>query len=182
MEVCSQPITAWGDMLYCVNPYSWAYIGVACAIALSIIGAVWGIFITGASLIGASIKSPRVRTKNLVSIVFCEAVAIYGVIMAILMSEKIVEQPITEKTDPALYRNILYASLGFLWVGLGVGFSNIVCGVCVGISGSSCVLADAQEAATFIKILVIEIFGSALGLFGLIIGVMQSAMSVFPPK
>lgn len=182
MEVCSNPITNWGDMFYCINPYSWAYLGVAFAIGLSIFGAVWGIYITGASLIGASIKSPRVRTKNLVSIVFCEAVAIYGVIMAILMSEKIVEKPIESVTDPVLYRNILYACLGFLWVGLGVGLSNIVCGVCVGISGSSCVLADAQDATTFIKILVIEIFGSALGLFGLIIGVMQSAMATFPPK
>ena len=177
MEVCSNPITNWGDMIYCVNPYSWAYLGVAFAIALSIIGAVWGILITGASLIGASIKSPRVRTKNLVSIVFCEAVAIYGVIMAILMSEKITEYSAEQLQDPELYRQVMYACLGFLWTGLGVGFSNIVCGVCVGISGSSCVLADAQEASTFIKILVIEIFGSALGLFGLIIGVMQLSQS-----
>jgi len=182
MEICNNPITNWGDMFYCVNPYSWAYLGVAMAIGLSIFGAVWGIFITGASLIGASIKSPRVRTKNLVSIVFCEAVAIYGVIMAILMSEKIVEYPLSTFNDPVFYKQVLYASLGFFWTGLGVGISNIVCGVCVGISGSSCVLADAQDFSTFIKILVIEIFGSALGLFGLIIGVMQSAMCNFPIK
>lgn len=182
MEVCNNPITNWGDMIYCVNPYSWAYLGVSFAVGLSIIGAVWGILITGASLIGASIKSPRVRTKNLVSIVFCEAVAIYGVIMAILMSEKIIEYPAADLQDPEFYKLLLYSSLGFLWTGLGVGFSNIVCGVCVGISGSSCVLADAQESSTFIKILVIEIFGSALGLFGLIIGVMQSSMSAFPVK
>ena len=178
-------LTSWGQIIHCINPYSWAYIGVSSAITLSILGAVWGIYITGASLLGSTIKSPRVRTKNLVSVVFCEAVAIYGVIMAIIMSEKIEKYGTTAaelyENDDA-YRQVLHSSMALLWTGLGVGFSNIICGVCVGISGSSCVLADSQEPSTFIKILVIEIFGSALGLFGLIIGVMQASMAVFPTK
>jgi len=194
----AEVVQDWKSVLACINPHNFGYVGIAMGLFLSIVGAAWGIWLTGASIMGAAIKAPRIKSKNLISVIFCEATAIYGVIIAIILSDKIKTVTDLNKLYDGIYVNYdedpsndgpvynwvqaWYAGYALFAAGFGVGFTNVGSGICVGLAGASCALADAQNADLFVKILIVEIFGSALGIFGVIVGILSSQHGDFPTQ
>jgi V-type H+-transporting ATPase proteolipid subunit len=57
-------------------------------------------------------------------VIFCEAVAIYGVIMAIILQGKINESQCLNEG----YATCAFAGYALFWTGISVGFSNLFCG------------------------------------------------------
>ncbi|KAJ6382926.1 hypothetical protein OIU77_031368 [Salix suchowensis] len=185
--------SSWSHALVKISPYTYSAVGIAISIGVSVLGAAWGIYITGSSLIGAAIKAPRITSKNLISEKFkCTKTLVVGgeiialgrrrwrgsvlCITSIILQTKLDNVPASKIYDPESLR----AGYAIFASGIIVGFANLFCGLCVGIIGSSCALSDAQNSSLFVKILVIEIFGSALGLFGVIVGIIMSAQATWP--
>eukprot|EP00887_Chlorella_sp_A99_P004215 scaffold15.g4215.t1 len=158
-----------GLLVRSISPYFWSACGVAICVGLSVVGAAWGIFLTGSSLVGAAIREPRITSKNLISIIFCEAVAIYGTKIEAV-------KPTADGSYSLAAANAGYAIFG---AGSVTGWTNLACGLSVGIVGSSAALSDAANSTLFVKILVVEIFASALGLFGVIIGIIMAGNADF---
>lgn len=163
-----------GKYLTEIPPELFSLLGISLCIAFSIIGAAAGIFTTGSSILGIGVKKPHVKTKNLISIIFCEANAIYGLIMAVVLSGSVDTPLIGAKDETEIEVEKMRGYLVF-GAGLTVGCVNLISGICVGIVGSGTALADGASPTTFVKNLLVEIFAGALGLFGLIVGVYLSS-------
>ena len=116
-------------------------------------------------------------------VIFCEAIAIYGVIVSILLQAKPKEWQynkdggsITEN-NASDFHDAKKKAYAIFAAGFITGFTNLFCGICVGIIGSGAALTDAAQKGTFMKMLIVEIFGSALGLYGVIIAIIVSSQA-----
>ena len=85
----------------------------------------------------------RIVSKNLISVIFCEAVAIYGVIMAIILQNKLGGIISNTSGSSVVWQNAEYSGYNVFAIGGVVGLSNLVCGLSVGVIGSGTALAHA---------------------------------------
>merc|ERR1711915_1026285 len=103
--------------------------------------------------------------RSIIPVVMAGVLGIYGLITAVIINSKLGE--------PATYSNFEgYAHMGS---GMIVGLSSMSAGMAIGIVGDAGVRANAQQPKLFVGMILILIFAEALGLYGLIVGLVVAS-------
>jgi len=114
---------------------SWAsclgYLGVVSAVAFSNFVSAWGTWKSGVSVVHTGIRHPSSVMKNIIPIVMSGVIGIYGLIIAVIISESI-STPITSTRQNAYST---YTAMAHLCAGLCCGVSGLAAGGCIGIVG-----------------------------------------------
>merc|ERR550514_2099713 len=103
--------------------------------------------------------------RSIIPVVMAGVLGIYGLITTVIINGKFV--------SPGKYTAFEgYAHFG---AGLTVGLSSLAAGMAIGIVGDAGVRANAQQARLFVSMILIFIFAEALGLYGLIVGLVVAS-------
>src|SRR5207253_1335513 len=111
-------------------------------IFLAAIGAGLGIGITGPGVAGATTEKPEVFARSFIAVVLAEALAIYGLVVALLAVFKLPMIVTTSATDPTAAANSAFRIFA---AGLAMGGGALGAGFGIGTSGSAMAAATAEK-------------------------------------
>jgi len=138
--------------------------GAASAMVFSAMGAAYGTAKSGTGIAAMSVMRPELIMKSIIPVVMAGILAIYGVVVAVLISGQLSAPPPTGTYT-------LYKGFVHLGAGLAVGLSGLAAGYAIGIVGDAGVRGTAQQPRLFVGMILILIFAEVLGLYGLIVAI-----------
>lgn len=134
-------------------------LGSSIGLFLANAGAALGIAISFAGYVSLGNKGRAMLIKGLVPAIMASVRGVYGLIISILIAVQV------NSTDYSLMK-----AFAHLFSGLAVGISGLASGYCMGVVGQAGMIAVSRQPRLYIGILLILIFAEAIGLYGLIIG------------
>jgi V-type H+-transporting ATPase 16kDa proteolipid subunit len=161
------------------------------------IGGAYGTAKAGQGLMAMGIRSPELLMKNIIPVVMAGVLGIYGLIVAVILNGKFS----TPETGTGYATYSQYNGFSHLAAGLCVGLCSLASGLAIGIAADAGTRAvGAQSAmsaswkkmgftgdaggqvnsagdALFVGIILIQVFASNLGLYGLIASLIMSQQS-----
>jgi V-type H+-transporting ATPase proteolipid subunit len=120
-----------------------------------------------------SAPAPQLVMKNIIPVVMAGVLGIYGLIIAVIIGSTVAPLHVGKPYS-------LYSGFAHLAAGCCCGFSAVAAGVAIGIVGDAGVRAVAHHncaapARLYVGMVLILIFAEALGLYGLIVGLIMSS-------
>ena len=157
-----------------ISPYCptyapfFGFVGAALALVFGNMGAAYGTWKSALGLATiAKLPRHKVQTelvmKAIMPVILSGVCGIFGLIIAVIISSGM-QAPNEGKTTYSLYTG--YAHLG---AGMTVGLSNLASGLAIGMCGNCGVQDSCRQPKLYIGMVLIWSFGSALGLYGLIV-------------
>jgi len=144
------------------NPAScfFGFMGVTSAIVFANVGAAYGTAKSGAGISSMGVMRPDMVMRSIIPVVMAGVLGIYGLITAVIINGHI-----------APYGTYsAFQGYAHLSAGLVVGLSALASGLAIGIIGDAGVRCNARNPKLFVGMILILIFAEALGLYGLIVG------------
>mmetsp|Transcript_21938 Transcript_21938/g.19485 ORF Transcript_21938/g.19485 Transcript_21938/m.19485 type:complete len:166 (-) Transcript_21938:63-560(-) len=139
------------------------FIGIASALVFANLGAAYGTAKSGVGIASMGVLKPELIFKSIVPVIMAGILGIYGLIISLLVFQKINNTTYT-----------FFDGYKHLASGLCCGMSSLAAGLAIGIVGDAGVRANAQQEAVFVGMILILIFAEALGLYGMIIAIVIS--------
>merc|ERR1711976_162326 len=152
-------------LLYECDPTApfFGFLGAAIALVFCCLGAAYGTAKAGVGIASMCVFHPDLVMRSIVPIILASIVGLYGLIIAVIIATQMKQEGFTRFQGYAYFAS-----------GLSVGFAGLAAGACIGITGDAGVRAAAQQEKLFTANLLIGIFAEALGLYGLIVGLILS--------
>ncbi|HVH15456.1 MAG TPA: V-type ATP synthase subunit K [Candidatus Angelobacter sp.] len=149
------------------DPILFAGVGVGLSISLAAIGAGLGIGITGPGVAGATTEKPEVFARSFIAVVLAEALAIYGLVVALLAVFKL--PAIATSTDPVAAGNSAFRIFA---AGIAMGGGALGAGFGIGTTGSAMASATAEKSELYSRVVIPVILSEALAIYSLIIALL----------
>merc|ERR1712079_246962 len=142
------------------------FMGVTSAVVFANLGAAYGTAKSGVGIMSMGVMAQHLVMKSIIPVVMAGVLGIYGLITAVIISGKIAQ----ETSGYSAFMGFAHLSAG-----MTVGLSSLAAGMAIGIVGDAGVRANAQQPKLFIGMILILIFAEALGLYGLIVGLVVAS-------
>jgi V-type H+-transporting ATPase proteolipid subunit len=158
-----------------LSPWNLAGAGIGLCVGLAACGAAWGIWSCGTAIAGTATISGKIQMRDIMNLILCEVIAIYGLIMSIVLNGRFEYHP------PPFERQHYHAGYALFFGGIVQGACSFSAGLAIGIVGATISIVCNRDAELFFKLLIVQIFSELIGIMGLLVCLLTSMRADFAP-